>query len=117
MKKVFISLFLTLTLISSVYAGGRSTPRVESVTSPTINGFTVNAYSVPAFTGNREWSIRFSSTTNVWYEIKNIPAVKSRTDSTPAPRNCTENSDLDCALRITDYQLQDNQIKQTKTNL
>lgn len=111
MKKVLISFFLTLTLVSSVYAGGRSTPRVESIVNPTISGFTVNAYSVPAFTGNREWSIRFSSTTNIWYEIKDISAVKSRTDSTPAPRNCTESSDLDCAIRITDYQLRDNQIK------
>lgn len=105
MKKILSGLFLTLATITQVHAAaGISRPVIESLSNPTTNGFTVDAFSTPAFKGNREWSFVFSSTTNTWFEVKNIPAIRT-VNSDPAPANCTESTDLGCSFRINAYQL------------
>lgn len=105
MKKLLSGFFLTLATITQVHAAaGIARPVIESLSNPTTNGFTIDAFSTPAFKGNREWSFVFSSTTNAWFEVKNIPAVRT-TNSNPAPANCTESSDLNCSFRINAYQL------------
>ncbi len=105
MKKLLLGLFLALGIITQAHAAaGISRPVIESLSNPTTNGFTIDAFSTPAFKGNREWSFVFSSTTNAWFEVKNMPAVRT-VNSSPAPTNCTESSDLDCSFRINAYQL------------
>ena len=114
MKKLLFSFVLIIFSTHITHAGGISRPTIESITNPTINGFTVSAFSFPAYTGNRDWSILFSEAEQNparWFEIKNIPAVTGRGSTVPAPKNCTESSDSGCAIRIESYSLQASQIQ------